>query len=110
MRAGNDIFCLMIMRFFSGKECKEGHIPALMKNNHPTVKPVKLMSYLVNLIAPPITPEYTPVVLDPFMGSGSTGIAALLNGYNFIGIELSEEYFNIANTRIDNFEKYRKYL
>ena len=80
------------------------------KSNHPTVKPVKLMSYLVNLIAPPITKDYTPVIMDMFMGSGSTGIAALLNGYNFIGMELEEEYFDIANTRIMNYEKYRKFL
>jgi len=76
------------------------------KNNHPTVKSVKLMSYLVNLIAPP----YQCVVLDPFMGSGSTGIAALLNNHNFLGIEMQEDYMEIASARIDNYEKFRKYL
>ena len=80
------------------------------KNNHPTVKPVKLMSYLVNLIAPPIREDYTPVVLDMFMGTGSTGIAALLNGYDFIGIEMSEEYMKIAEARINNYEEFRKFL
>jgi len=76
------------------------------KSNHPTVKPVKLMSYLVNLIAPP----YKAVILDMFMGTGSTGIAALLNGHDFIGIEMSEEYMKIAETRINNYEEFRKYL
>ena len=75
-------------------------------NNHPTVKPVKLMSYLVNLIAPP----YKAVILDMFMGTGSTGIAALLNGHDFIGIEMSEEYMKIAEARINNYEEFRKYL
>jgi len=76
------------------------------KSNHPTVKPVKLMSYLVNLIAPP----YKSVILDMFMGTGSTGIAALLNGHDFIGIEMSEEYMKIAEARINNYEEFRKYL
>lgn len=75
------------------------------KNNHPTIKPVKLMNYLVNLIMPP-----TGIVLDPFMGSGSTGIAALLNGYDFIGIEQEISYIDIARARIDKFEEYRKFL
>jgi len=76
------------------------------KSNHPTVKSVKLMSYLVNLIAPP----YKSVILDMFMGTGSTGIAALLNGHDFIGIEMSEEYMKIAEARINNYEEFRKYL
>jgi len=88
----------------------ENPIAPMRKNNHPTVKPVKLMSYLVNLIAPPITEEYTPVVLDMFMGTGSTGIAALLNGYDFIGIEMQEDYMKIAEARINNYEEFRKYL
>ena len=65
-------------------------------NNHPTVKPVKLMSYLVNLITP-----VNGIVLDPFMGSGSTGMACKQEGFNFIGIDLDEEYVNIAKARID---------
>jgi site-specific DNA-methyltransferase (adenine-specific) len=75
------------------------------KNVHPTIKPVKLMSYLINLIMPP-----TGIVLDPFMGSGSTGIAALLNGYDFIGIEMDKCYIDIAQMRINEYEKYRKFL
>ena len=84
---------------------------SVVKNNHPTVKSVKLMSYLVNLITPPIiSGNTTPIVLDCFLGSGTTGIAALLNGYDFIGIEMNEEYYKIAESRINNYEEYRKYL
>ena len=67
------------------------------QNNHPTVKPIKLMEYLIKLITPP-----NGIVLDPFMGSGSTGVAANNLGFNFIGIELNEEYFEIAKKRIEN--------
>jgi site-specific DNA-methyltransferase (adenine-specific) len=67
------------------------------KNNHPTVKPVKLMEYLVKLI----TPE-NGVVLDPFMGSGTTGVACKQNGYTFVGVELDDGYFEIAYNRIKN--------
>ena len=74
------------------------------KNIHPTVKPVKLMSYLCRLITPP-----NGVVLDPFMGSGSTGIAAKLEGFNFIGMEMDEEYMKIAEGRINNYEEYRQF-
>lgn len=64
-------------------------------NHHPTVKPIKLMEYLVRLITPP-----GGTVLDPFMGSGTTGIAAKNLGFGFVGIERSEEYFEIAKRRI----------
>lgn len=64
-------------------------------NNHPTVKPTNLMRYLVRLVTPP-----GGVVLDPFMGSGSTGKAAILEGFNFIGIEREAEYVKIAQARI----------
>jgi len=67
-----------------------------MKNNHPTVKPVKLMEYLVRLITPK-----GGTVLDPFMGSGTTGIACKSEGFEFIGIELDEDYFEIAKKRIE---------
>jgi len=68
-------------------------------NNHPTVKPVKLMQYLVRLVTPK-----DGTVLDPFMGSGSTGIACKKEGFDFIGIELAEDYCNIAKTRIEKFK------
>lgn len=64
-------------------------------NIHPTVKPVDLMRWLCRLVTPP-----GGVVLDPFMGSGSTGIGALREGFRFVGIEQSQEYFDIACARI----------
>ena len=69
------------------------------RNTHPTVKPVALMEYLVRLITPP-----QGVVLDPFMGSGTTGIAAQKLGFRFIGIELQEDYLKIAQARIATWE------
>ena len=68
----------------------------LQSNHHPTVKPIKLMEYLCKLITPP-----NGTILDPFMGSGSTGVAAKKLGFNFIGIEMNEEYFEIAKRRIN---------
>jgi DNA modification methylase len=65
-------------------------------NNHPTVKPVALMKYLVTLVTPA-----GGKVLDPFCGSGSTGMAAVELGYDFTGCELDPDYVNIAETRID---------
>jgi len=65
------------------------------KNNHPTVKPVALMAYLCRLITQP-----GGVVLDPFMGSGSTGIGAIREGFNFIGVEMQGEYVQIAEARL----------
>jgi DNA modification methylase len=64
-------------------------------NNHPTVKPIDLMRYLCRLVTQP-----NGVVLDPFMGSGSTGIAALIEEFKFIGIEMDEDYFKIAECRL----------
>ncbi len=81
---------------------KERNCDGKVKNNHPTVKPVALMRYLCRLITPP-----NGVVLDPFMGSGSTGIAALLEGFNFIGMEIEEKYMEIAKVRIGAYEEYK---
>jgi len=69
------------------------------KNIHPTVKPIKLMKYLCRLITPK-----GGTVLDPFMGSGSTGMAAKEENFEFVGIEKEEEYFNIASARIESVE------
>jgi site-specific DNA-methyltransferase (adenine-specific) len=69
--------------------------PIVRKNNHPTVKPIKLMEYLIKLVTPK-----GGVVMDCFMGSGSTGIAARNLGNKFIGIEREQEYFEIAKQRI----------
>ena len=65
------------------------------RNHHPTVKPTALMRYLCRLVTPP-----EGIVLDPFMGSGSTGKAAMLEGFQFIGIERDEGYMEIAKARI----------
>jgi DNA modification methylase len=77
----------------------------VMKNNHPTLKPINLMTYLCRLVTPP-----NGIVLDPFMGSGSTGISALLEGFRFVGMEMDEDYFKICESRIDNYEQYRTLL
>ena len=66
------------------------------KNTHPTVKPTDLMHYLIRMVTPA-----GGVVLDPFMGSGSTGKAAVRNGYDFIGIEMEQESYNVAKARIE---------
>lgn len=65
-------------------------------NIHPTVKPIDLMRWLCRLITPP-----GGKILDPFMGSGSTGIGAILEGFDFIGIEQSLEYLGIAEGRVN---------
>ena len=70
------------------------------KNTHPTVKPIALMEYLCTLITPK-----NGIVLDPFMGSGSTGIGATNLGFKFIGIELEPEYYEIAKARIEYYTK-----
>jgi len=80
-------------------------------NIHPTVKPVKLMQYLARLITPP-----NGKVLDPFNGSGTTGIACSLENFEYIGIELSEDYCKISQARIDawneiyEYEDYKKII
>jgi site-specific DNA-methyltransferase (adenine-specific) len=64
-------------------------------NHHPTVKPIALMRWLCRLVTPP-----SGVVLDPFTGSGTTGCAAVLEGFRFVGIEREAEYVEIAEKRI----------
>lgn len=79
------------------REREDADWPARNGNHHPTVKPTDLMAYLVRLVTPP-----GGVVLDPFMGSGSTGKACVREGFQFIGCELSAEYVAIAEARISN--------
>lgn len=67
-------------------------------NFHPTVKPVELMEYLIKMVTPK-----NGIVLDPFMGSGTTGCGAVKNGYDFIGIDLTPEYLEIAEKRIKRY-------
>jgi len=74
-------------------------------NKHPTVKPQELMKYLVRLVTPK-----GGTVLDPFMGSGSTGMAAKDLGFDFIGIEKSEDYFKICQERIEQINPLGKFL
>ena len=66
------------------------------RNHHPTVKPIELMRYLIRLITPP-----GGIVLDPFTGSGTTHVAAKLEGFDSVGCDLSPEYVEIANARVD---------
>ena len=63
---------------------------------HPTQKPISLLEHFILLLS-----NEGDVILDPFMGSGSTGVAALRNDRNFIGVEIDSEYFSIAQKRID---------
>jgi site-specific DNA-methyltransferase (adenine-specific) len=70
----------------------------LRANHHPTVKPLSLMRYLVRLVTPK-----GGKVLDPFMGSGSTGCASILEGFDFVGIDITPEYVAIAQKRIDYY-------
>jgi DNA modification methylase len=74
---------------------RDGGDPGLVKNNHPTVKPINLMRWLCRLVTPP-----GGMILDPFLGSGTTGCAAALEGFDFIGIEREAEYIAIAGARI----------
>ena len=78
----------------------EEHAPKLNinnTNNHPTVKPIALMEYLIKMVTKP-----GGIVLDPFAGSGSTLVAAKQNGFQYIGIEMTEEYIPIINARLNN--------
>tara|TARA_B100000029_G_scaffold253000_1_gene249943 strand:- start:17314 stop:18063 length:750 start_codon:yes stop_codon:yes gene_type:complete len=77
-------------------------LPADMLNDHPTVKPITLMTKLIVE-----TSEEGDTIFDPFMGSGSTGVAALRSKRNFVGCELTPEYIPIATTRLEKeIEKY----
>jgi DNA modification methylase len=77
------------------KWCKANGKTPNVGNNHPTVKPVELMKYLIKLVTPP-----GGTVLDPFNGSGSTGMAAVELGHPYIGCELDPAYVEIAEKRI----------
>jgi site-specific DNA-methyltransferase (adenine-specific) len=85
----------------TGAEYREGKPTnqPMRQNFHPTVKPTSLMEYLIKLTTPP-----NGRVLDPFTGSGSTGKAAILQGFDFIGIEMTEEYLPIIEGRLKHAE------
>ena len=82
-------------RTLSGGDDTRGRPTPCNHNHHPTVKPTALMRYLCRLITPP-----GGVILDPFCGSGSTGKAATLEGFEFIGIDTDADYLAIAEARI----------
>ena len=85
-------------RFFYVPQCSpKDRNEGVDKNNHPTVKPTDLMSYLCRLVTP-----IGGIVLDPFAGSGSTGKAAVREGFKFIGMELDSDYCEIAKARIQH--------
>ncbi len=69
------------------------------RNKHPTVKPIELMSYLITMFS-----REGDVVVDPFMGSGTTGMAAKLLDRKFIGIDLEQKYCQIAKKRIEGLQ------
>ena len=87
-----------VSRFFYCPKTSKAERNEGTNNNHPTVKPTDLMLYLIRLVTPK-----DGTTLDPFMGSGSTGKAAVRGGFDFIGIEREDQYFQIAEGRI-NYE------
>jgi DNA modification methylase len=95
--AGRFFYCAKASRH----DRDEGLEQSATRNHHPTVKPTDLMRYLCQLVTPS-----GGIVLDPFMGSGSTGKAAVARGFRFVGIEREPEYFDIACRRIA--EAYRR--
>lgn len=82
-------------QFQHGTTLRKVENTATKGNTHPTVKPTELMAYLLRLVTPP-----GGIPFDPFMGSGSTGVAAMREGFQFIGIEMDPEYLAIAEARI----------
>jgi len=83
-----------IIRFFNGHQ--KGKV-------HPNQKPLDLLEYMIQTYS-----KENDLILDPFMGSGSTGVACVNTNRNFIGIELNEKYFEIAKNRIEEAEKNKK--
>ena len=81
-------------------EGRESPLGKSRANHHPTVKPIRLMEYLCTLTKTPTG----GIVLDPFMGSGSTAIACIKTGRKYIGIEKDKEYCEIARKRIANVQ------
>jgi len=84
---------------WTDNDARDGGKPTPRTNHHPTVKPIALMRWLCRLVTPP-----NGLILDPFTGSGTTGCAAVLEGFRFIGAELSPEYAEIARRRVAYWE------
>jgi len=87
--------------YYSPKVNKKERNLGCEKNNHPTLKPIKLLTHIIKLFKTP-NPQ---VILDPFMGSGTTGIVCKQLDIDFIGIELDKDYFEIAENRINSIKK-----
>lgn len=81
---------------YQGNKEHSAKLNIMTRNHHPTVKPTDLMRYLCRLVTPP-----NGVILDPFLGSGSTGKAAIYEGFQFVGFDLSAEYVEISRARIE---------
>lgn len=94
--AGCEMLPERSVQVYTGKH----HPPRLVRNTHPTVKPLELMRWLVRLITPP-----GGLVLDPFTGSGTTGIAAVLEDRLFLGIEREPQYVDIACARMTHWAR-----
>jgi site-specific DNA-methyltransferase (adenine-specific) len=101
LKAGGNHVDSRVGRIHSDGAVQRASVPRT-KNSHPTVKPIELMRWLVRLVTPP-----GGTVLDPFTGSGSTGIAAVLQGFDFVGCEREPEYAAIAEARIAWWERHR---
>ncbi len=89
----------------ASKSERNAGLPAGERSTHPTVKPLALMRYLVRLVTPP-----GGVVLDPFLGSGTTAVAAILEGHEWIGCEMTDEYWPIIDARVRWANKQPKQL
>src|SRR5690606_21827203 len=91
-----------IPRFFyvSKASTKERSMNGRVNNTHPTVKPIRLMYQLLELVLPP-----GGIVLDPFCGSGTTLLAALIGGWQYVGIDKQESYVSLTNERIACLEQ-----
>ncbi|CAB5194430.1 putative methylase [uncultured Caudovirales phage] len=87
MKGGHGVYCFKDMSYQASNQ-----------RFHPTCKPIPLMQWVIRKLK--LKPNAT--ILDPFCGSGSTGVAAIREGFNFIGIELNPEYAEIANRRIEH--------
>lgn len=93
------------MRVNAPRRSEEEKISTMHKNFHPTVKPIKLIEYLIKLVTPP-----NGVCLDPFEGSGTHALACINLGFNFIGFELNKDYYNIAIARINHAKQHARQI
>jgi DNA modification methylase len=81
----------------SAKE-KNAHLPPGVTNDHPSVKPIRVLRWLVRLLSRP-----GATILDPFCGSGSTGVAAMIEGRQFVGVERDPKFVRLSKARLDGW-------